>query len=133
MAEMKPTQINALRLSDGSVMRHGQIIKSVGAHNRTSELSATPGYSDPLASPAAKRTVDSIPLASGMRNRITEHNLAFEGGRRPLDDEPMAKGFLDGRQSPVHPAMGSATPEHRGRDVPGQASAILNSAVLKSK
>jgi hypothetical protein len=132
MAEMKPLiGLQALKLGDGSVLRHGQIIKAVGAHNRTAELSATPGYSDPLANGAAKNTPIPAP-AHGMRKRTDGHNLAFEGGRRPLQDEPLQKAVICGKSAPIHNGMRTNTPEHRGTDKgPYHGSDVLRAAVLK--
>lgn len=90
---------NPLRLANGLTLRDGQLIVDNIARNG-----------------APKRT--HVPaVAWGMRDRgATDHPLPFVGGRRPLDDEPNDKAFLNGKSSPIHNGMGSETPEHRGAD-----------------
>jgi hypothetical protein len=121
------TEIKALKLGDGSVLRHGQIIATTGARSRVAES----GPVNPLASAAPKNT-PTPELASGMRNRITEHSLAFEGGRHPLQDEPNSKLSQNGKSAPIHDGMWSKTPEHRGVDRGrDHGSEVLRSAVIK--
>lgn len=68
-------------------------------------------------------------LAPGMRARdATGHALAFDGAKRPLDDEPLQKTY-EGKEVQPHPwQTPSKTQAERGQHVPGQASAELNEA-----
>jgi hypothetical protein len=101
--------VKPIKLLDGMILRHGQIIKPNIARD---------GAPKKLTTPA---------LAHGAKNRIAEHTLK-PNFSNPLDDEKLEKNFRNGKHSPVHPGMWTQTPEHRAKDEPGCGSAMLQSA-----
>jgi hypothetical protein len=105
-----------IKLKNGISMNHGQMC-----------IPAT----SPLHSRNGKgKRPDKLTPGYGMRDvSATGHGLAFVGGKRPLDDEPNDKSFLNGKTVPIHNGMGSETPEHRGADYgPDHGSDVLREA-----
>jgi hypothetical protein len=112
-----------IKLANGAALRNGQII---GGNDMQRKLNTSYNIARDGAS---KRLTDPAPVA-GHRSRTTESGLAFKGSKRPLDDEPMAKNFLDGKSAPIN--LGTAfskTCGERGTDKgPDHGSAILQEA-----
>jgi hypothetical protein len=80
--------------------------------------------------PRTPKRIANPTIAHGMRDvGASGHPLAFDGARRPLDDEPNSKTFLNGKSAPIHSGMGSKTMSERGTDK-GQdhGSAVLQAA-----
>ena len=115
----------SIKLKSGATMANGMI--------------AVPGFrantmeKDSLLHPrrGAPKRQAAPAVAHGMRDvSATGHALAFVGGKRPLDDEPLEKNWQGKGNVPTHPGMFShprsnAGDALRGNHDPEAANAVL--------
>lgn len=105
--------MNKIKFANGNVIQHGQL-----------RLNPREG--------GRPKNVGTPPIGHGMKNvGAKNHPLAFDGARRPLDDEPMEKSYNTGRTVPVHDGQAThmRTAHERGfAPHPRQASQHLLAA-----
>jgi hypothetical protein len=93
-----------IKLPSGAVIQRGQLRQPappvIGERDQTNSKIGR--------DPTRSKNVGTVPIAHGMRNVGAKgHGLAFKGGKRPLDDEPLQKTWQDGKSVPIHDGMGT--------------------------
>jgi hypothetical protein len=59
------------------------------------------------------KVVATPQIAHGMKNvGAKNHPLAFDGARRPLEDEPLQKTWNNSKSVPIHDGMGTKSEPH---------------------
>lgn len=117
-------------MANRTVMQHGQL----HLDPRRKDRSAPPGLGRLNGAP--KRTQTGFALTPGMRDvGASGHPLAFVGGKRPLDDEPMEKHVVTSRKHIGQPNTKRA-PAHPGmtdRQVASNATSVSAKDILDEK
>jgi hypothetical protein len=82
---------------------------------------------------ASKNIPEQPAITHGMRARnATDHPLAFDGAKRPLDDEPLQKSY-ESKAIPINPGTHPSLTKSTQRGNPGDGSAELHSAARLGK